>query len=280
MIKTPIDFNAIRSFKELHRVLKSRKIGLEAECTLEGLGQPITFVKNHINSQRPLTDQIIRFLRRSSVVKSNRDINAKTLFFNDMDLLKEYEEEKDFFQYRMLVDDDIRAGVARVYKRTKKDNEIIDALYSTLDIILPTSGLKKAFEGYIKPHFTSDQIKTCINDINKSGQLASTLEYDEDLRLKLKKWAIEEGYSLKEELLEYEYYLSIKINGYCRKAHRILMLPIIDFLLNHFKDLEVWEISNDATYYIVGRPCFFIGIFGYTHDGQFDGVVYKGYNEM
>lgn len=274
----PIDFNAIKSLKELHQVLKSRKIKLEAECSLEELGQPITFVKNHIISQRTLTDQATRFLRRSSVVKFNRDVNAKPPFV-DEDLLKEYEEDKDIFQLRMLIDDDIQAGVARVYKKTKNDREIVDALYSTLDIILQISVLKKAFEGYIKPHFTSDQMKTYINEINKSSQIESTLEYDENLRLKLKKWAIEEGYSLKEELLENEGYFSIKTKGYCENAHKFMMLPIIEFLLSHFKDLELWEISNDTTYYVIGRPHFFIGIFGYTHDGQFDGVVYRGYNE-
>ena len=89
--KQPIDFSAINNLKELHQVLKSRKIKLEAECSLEELGQPITFVKNHIISQRTLTDQTLRFLRRSSVVKFNKDINSRPPF-SDNDLLKEYEE--------------------------------------------------------------------------------------------------------------------------------------------------------------------------------------------
>ena len=278
MTMPPIEFNAIKSLKELHQVLKSRKIKLEAECSLEELGQPITFVKNHIIPQRTLTDQALRFLRRSSVVKFNRDINSRPPFI-DNNLLKEYEEfEKydDSYQLRMLVDGDIQAGVARVHKKTKNNRKLIDALYSTLDLIFHTPELNKVLEAYIKPNFSKDQITTCVNEIKKSNQLELSLEYDDELRPKLVKWAIEDGYSLEEELMDFRYFAT---KGYCVKTHKILMLPIIEFLLSHFKKLEVWEISNDTTYYIIRRPCFFIGIFGYTHDGQFDGVVYKGYNE-
>jgi hypothetical protein len=275
MSKQPINFNTIKNLKELHQLLKSRKIKLEAECSMEEFGQPTTFVKNHTISQRTLTDQTLRFLRRSSVVKFNRGVNAKPPFI-DEDLLKEYEEDKDILQLRMLVDDDIQAGVARVYKKTNNNRKIIDALYSSLDLIFHTPELNKVLEAYIKPNFSRDQITTCVNEIKKSNQLQCSLGYDDELRPKLVKWAIEDGYSLVEELMDF---CSFTTNGYCKKTHKILMLPLIEFLLSHFKELEVWEISNDTTYYVIARPYFFIGIFGYTHDGQFDGVVYKGVNE-
>ena len=128
MIKTPIDFNAIRSFKELHRILKSRKIYLEAECTLDSheinflpddFQQPITFIKKRPISKVGLTEQALKALRGSTIVDSNRKLNLQ-LLFEDKVLLKEFYDDKDFFKLRMLNDNDIQSGLARVHKKNKK----------------------------------------------------------------------------------------------------------------------------------------------------------------
>ena len=275
MIKTPIDFNAIRSFKELHRVLKSRKIGLEAEYTLESIEQPITFIKQRPISKVGLTEQVLRALRSSTIVEFNRKLNSEPPF-DDKDLLNEFYDDKDRFKLCMLDDNDIQSGLAVVHKKTKNESEIIDILYDKLDVVIRFQDMNKAYQGYIKQNFTDEHIEKCVN--NLTGIDLDTLEFDDELHSRLSQYGIDDWLSIRNERKAFADY-QIKTNVLCNKAYTILMKPIIEFLLNHFKELEVWEISNDTTYYVVGRPWFFIGIFGYTHDGQFDGVVYKGYNE-